>query len=236
MNKLDQAAEGVRQDRRDRQGVPGHRARARPALREVGRRAEGARAVPERARRRRRTTSTSSCASARRTSSIGETEKALPLLKQGEGAAPEQRRGEPLHRSRVPEAGRPRVGRGDALPAARRRARSEQGRVPPLRRVGRERGDARAARSRAHAASTRRSRSTSSSPMDTGSAASSLLREGAVERRDQGPQARARAEAGRASRRTRRSPRRYEQKNDTAAAMAEWAKAIAGDDKQPTWR
>ncbi len=28
----------------------------------------------------------------------------------------------------------------------------------------------------------------------------------------------------------------YSQKNDTANAMAEWAKAIAGDDKVPTWR
>jgi tetratricopeptide (TPR) repeat protein len=28
----------------------------------------------------------------------------------------------------------------------------------------------------------------------------------------------------------------YEQKNDIPAAMSEWAKAIAGDDKQPMWR
>jgi tetratricopeptide (TPR) repeat protein len=28
----------------------------------------------------------------------------------------------------------------------------------------------------------------------------------------------------------------YEDKNDTAAAMGEWARAIQGDDKQPTWR
>jgi Tfp pilus assembly protein PilF len=28
----------------------------------------------------------------------------------------------------------------------------------------------------------------------------------------------------------------YGAKNDTALAMQEWAKAISGDDKQPTWR